>query len=660
MFRLVPRAVAAACFGALAGAVCLVVAYGLRPEFVLELDRDPPPNVTGFHGMERSGEDTLAWTSGRVDVALTGLDRRSPWSCSVRFRGARPDPAMEQPHLQVVVDGAVLAVRRATNEFQDAEVTAPARPLRRGLDLALISSSTFVPGGSDTRTLGVQVDRLACHPVGAWAVLPPRRALWHAALAAATWGAGLGLTGITAGSALGAVGLLAATQAFPLSTGAAPYSAYSATLVRLAVWIALVMLAAAKLTEAMLRRPLRNTARFVLAFSASALYLTLLLLFHPAKALVDALFHAHRFEWVLAGRFYFTQLSTSATAFPYAIGLYLFAAPLAFLTTDYVALLRIVVCAAEAVTGVLLYVMIVRVWGDRLIGAVAVGFFTLVPASYVVVGNANLTHAFGQSASLATMAAVTIWSLGRGQHAQWIGVVLLATLGFISHVSTLTLLLATLLATVGFYRWFGGPTLRIPARRVLLATVTVAVLAVVLYWGHFGAVYEAQWQRMRAGAPVVSSGQVSRSRPDREPSAAPTTPALGRNVIPLSGRVKGALAQTVTNVGWPLLLLAAIGAWRVVAGRLRDRLVCLLAAWGTVCLAFVAVSVVVPAGVKYQQDAWEFIGRVEHATYPAAVILAARGAMWAWRAGAAWRAASIILMLAAIVTGVHAWSGWLK
>jgi hypothetical protein len=250
-----------------------------------------------------------------------------------------------------------------------------------------------------------------------------------------------------------------------------------------------------------------------------------------------------------------------------------------------------------------------------------------------------------------------VWPLGRGQRAQWVGVVLLATLGFISHISTLTLLVATLLATVVFYRWLGGPTLRIPARRVFLATVTAAILAVLLYWGHFGAVYQAQWQRLRA--PVESSQQVSQSAVDRD-AAATSAPALGRNVIPLSGRVTSALAQTAANIGWPIILLAVIGAWRVMAGRLRDRLVCLIAAWAAVCLVFVGVSVVAPAGMKYQQDAWEFIGRVEHATYPASVILAARGAIWAWRAGTAWRVASIICMRAAVVTGVDPWSGWLR
>ena len=124
---------------------------------------------------------------------------------------------------------------------------------------------------------------------------------------------------------------------------------------------------------------MRNTARFAVTFSAGALFLQLLALLHPAKPIVDALFHAHRFEDVLAGRLYFTQLSTSATPFPYAIGLYLFAAPWAFLTANHVALLRVVVSTFEVLAGGLLYTVVVKTWGNRLAAAIAVALFILVP-----------------------------------------------------------------------------------------------------------------------------------------------------------------------------------------------------------------------------------------------------------------------------------------
>ncbi len=657
MTRYIPRVLAAALFGALAGPVCLVLTYAMNPQTTFGIDR-LPPTTSGFYPAERTGDRWFVWTSRRADLTLAGLDRRSEWSCSVRFRGARPEP-MPQPDLHIAVDGVTLAVRRATNDYQEVAVTAPAHPSRPGLMLTVTSSTTFVPGGSDPRTLGVQVDRLACRPLGASVALPPRRALGSAALAAALFGAALGFTGITAGSAVGVTVLLAAGQAVPLSAGGAPYCAYTGTLIWLAVWIAVLMTTALKLTEAWTRQALRNTARFVVVFSAGVLYLKLLALLHPSKALVDALFHAHRFESVLAGGYYFTQLSTSATPFPYAIGLYLFAAPWSVLTHDHVALLRIVVSASEVVAGALLYLMVVRTRGDRLMGAVAVALFNLVPLSYVIIGYANLTNAFGQSVALATLAAVTLSPPQPRRAAQFVGVILLATLGLISHISTFLLLLATLAALAFFYRTLGGPALRAPARGVLLATAISLFLSVVLYWGHFGDVYKMQLARLRAGtvatlAPARTPETVAATRGVTSVAA----PALGRTTIPLGGRAVSALSQTLTNLGWPILILALIGVWRLWLAGGRDRLVLALAAWGVVCLGFVAVSVLAPGEMRYQQDAWEFIARVEHTTCPAAVVLAALGATWAWRAGTAGRLASAALMLAAFLTGARMWAGW--
>ena len=69
----------------------------------------------------------------------------------------------------------------------------------------------------------------------------------------------------------------------------------------------------------------RNTARFVAAFAAAALYLKLLVLLHPPMPVGDAVFQAHRFEWVLSGRYYFTSIAPGGYEFPYAIGLYVVA-----------------------------------------------------------------------------------------------------------------------------------------------------------------------------------------------------------------------------------------------------------------------------------------------------------------------------------------------
>lgn len=654
MLHSIPRALAAAALGALAGAACLVGASAWTPGVAFEMDRALPAYASGFHPPERNGQDTFAWTSERAEITLAGLDRRVPWTCSVRFRGARAADA-RQPDLAVAIDGADVGSWRAMNEFRVAEVAVPISPATHGLTLTLTSTETFVPGGGDTRTLGVQVDRVSCAPASGVAV-PPRAALGAVAASAALLGAGFALTGITAASAIGATVLMAAGQAYIVTRWGAQFGPYPATVIGLAFWMAVAMAGLSALLGLVRREPLRNTAKFVVTCSAGTLYLQLLALLHPSKPVIDALFHAHRFDQVLAGNFYFTQLSTSATPFPYAIGLYLFAAPWALLTDNHVALLRVVVSAAEIVAGALLYLMVVRAWGNRLVGAVAVALFSLAPLTYGLVGSANLTNVFGQAVSIAAVAVVVLSAERLRAAAPFAGVVLLVAFGLTCHVGTLVLLPITLVAIAALSYRFGAEPLRSSARRILLATVAAAVVATVVYWGHFGDVYTRQFERLRA--PAAASARAVPEVAPADPSAA-AAPARVRTALPLPTRAVQALDQTVGNLGWPISLLALAGLWRLMVEGGRDRLGLAIGAWGLVCVAFVTFSVVSPGSGTYQQDALEFIGRVEHAALPAAVLLAARGAVWAWRAGTAFRVASAVLLLGAVATGLRAWAGWL-
>jgi hypothetical protein len=651
------RVAAAAAFGAAASAAFLVLAYARHPGIALEMDRDPPSLTTGFYPAERDRDLTFAWTSRRAAVTLAGADRRGAWSCSVVFRGARP-PQFPQPDLEVAIDGVTLATRHATNDFQTVGLTAPGNSSAPGLRLTLTSSTTFVPGPGDSRALGVQVDRVACRPDGALA-WPPRRALGRAAVAGALWGTALGFAAANVPTVLAMAALVAAGQSFALARGAAPYGAYADAMVRFAAGIAIVTIAAIALVEWRARRPPGGAARFAVAFSAAVLYLRLIGLVHPSKAVVDAVFHAHRLEWVLSGRYYFTQLSTSATPFPYAIGLYLFAAPWTMLTRDHVTLLRVVVCGVDALAGLLLYPLIVRAWNDRVSAAVAVVLASLVPISYIVIGNANLTNAFGQSMALLTVIAATAWTLGLRRPVEWVGLALLATLALVSHVSTFALLLPTLVALTALTWLRGGADARDVARSIAAATGAALVLSVALYWGHFGQVYLEQLGRLRADTSTAAGPSPGSAAPAADVrDATDVPPALGKTTIPLTGRVRSALSQTAANVGWPVLALAAIGAWRLWVDRRRDRLMMAVLAWAAVGTLFVLFSVLTAVDRRYQQDAWEFIGRVEHATYPAAVIAAAYGVGWTWRAGVVARAIGAALLIGAGVIAAAAWVGW--
>ena len=457
MGRSIPRAAIAALVGAVAGAACITLAVARRPALTFELDRPLPRFVTGFYPPERSPEETFAWSRDRAVVTLSGLDRRSEWVCSIRFRGGRPAPFV-QPHVEIAADGVRLAAAVATNEYQELEATLPSRPTRPGAIVTVSSTPVFVPGPSDSRQLGVQVDRLACRPSGTSVVFAPRRAIAAAALAAGGFGAALGLTGVAPWVAVGGALVVAVFQAVPLAAGAALYDTYPDMMMRLAMWIAIALVAGCRHSRALAAaRACNPAARFVMAFSAGVLYLKLLALLHPLKSVVDALFHAHRFEWVLDGRFYFTQPMPDGVQFPYAIALYLFAAPWSVFSGNYQALLRIVVCASEAVAAALLYPAIAKTWGDRWIAALAVVLFHAVPVPYVVAGNANLTFAFGESAALAAVIAIPLVTLGSKRLLQAAGLASLASLGFLSHVGIFPLLLCTLVLVGLLYRFSGVP-----------------------------------------------------------------------------------------------------------------------------------------------------------------------------------------------------------
>jgi hypothetical protein len=649
------RALSASLLGAIGGAISLGVAFSRHPGLTFEMDRDLPRTASGFYPIERFNRESFVWTSARGEIALPRFDRSRPWRCGVRARGARPG-GIPLPAVTLEVDRVALIKRAVPNDYDEIAVTVPPKP-SQGLRLGISAAPTFVPTG-DPRELGVQIDRIACQPEGAGLVLPPRGAMIAAAIAAAVLAAAFALAGVSTPLLIALTVFAAIAQSLPLSTGLFPYLEATGRVVSLAIWIGLLSVGVVKGLER--SGGVHALARFAIAFSAAALYLKLIGLLHPSKPIADALFHAHRLEWVLAGRYFFTQQMPDGVQFPYAIALYVFAAPWTLLTRDYMSLLRIVVCAAEAIAGALLYLMVVRSWGDRAMGALAVVLFHLVPLPYLVLGNANLTNAFGAAVSLMTMAVATIWPPGPGQIARAAALTAFATVGLLSHVSIFGLLSAALIATAVFYRALGGRPLRHPARMVFLATIIAAAVSVVGYYAHFGDAYRSL-ERTR-------DGTLSRAAPaPPAPPGPPGDPAAGAPTAfgqpaarPWYRRTLIALDQGLFDLGWPLAVLALVGVWRVWKDRLRGPLTWAICGWGVAYLAFLGVSVMAPVDVGYERYSAEFIGRVDLSTYPADVLLAACGAAWLWRAGFASRIASAALVIGAVMFAARYWMGWLR
>ncbi|HUR19450.1 MAG TPA: hypothetical protein VMZ90_01495 [Vicinamibacterales bacterium] len=634
------RALVLLIVAALTGAAAVIGTYAVRPGFTLEMDRSMPGLLSGFYDTERVGQETFAWSRGEATLRLPGLDRRGAWTCVVRVRGGRAD-ANRMPDVTFTVDGIVTGRHPTSNDFLDMRV--PLAPQAGTGAVVTLTTETFVPGGADKRELGVFVDRWSCTPDAGFHPWPPRPAVRAAAIATTAFGAVLLLMSAPVAVFLTGVAAVAGTQAIPLTRDLGPFSTFAVPIEWLAVALTIVLGATfLVVSRVTLKRSISAAGRVALFVTCAILYLKLLVLFHPSKLVVDAVFHAHRLEWVLDGRYFFTQPMPGGVSFPYAIGLYVFAAPWSIFTTDLISLLRIVVLAAEATGGILIYGLVTRCWGDRVAAATAATFYGLVPRTFEIVGNANLTNAFAQSAALAALAAATLLPLTKGQWKAWMVLMSLCALALLSHISTLTLLSGIFTALVVLYRWFGRPTVRREAWMIATAFIVAGVLSVVLYYSHFGDAFRSA-ARVRATAGAVTT-----------PTTALPTPASTIT------RLADVALLGVQATGWPLLLLAVPGAVAWVRRGWRDRLGMAIAALVITFFVFATGVAVMPVQQGFYRYALEFVTRVTLATYPAIVILAALGAVWGWRRGGPVRIVAALLAVAVIVTAGDAWLGWIR
>lgn len=633
--------------GALAGLSVFWIAFARQQGVAWDADRDLPLTA-GFSRAERAGAETFAWTSASASFELAGARRSVPWVCDVRLRGGRP-PGVPQPLVQLGADGLVSATVTATNDYQDVRVPIAARPGRTGLRLTIAASPVMVPGPADPRPLGVQVDRLACRPDATAFLVPPGAALAAAAAVPGAFGAATVVLGLPLPAALVAAGTLAVGQAWPLAVQAGPYSSFPATLVRLGGVLSLVLVVVGLATR-LGGRPLSTPAACAIAFVAAAFVLEVSALLHPAKPIVDAQFQAHRLEWVLAGRWFFTQPMPDGVRFPYAIGLYLVAAPWTLVTSDHVALVRIVASAARALAALALYALVRSAGGSRPEAAASTMGVYLVPLPYLNVGNANLTFVFAQAVATMTLAAaVVIGPRGRGL-AGGLALSAVAGLAFLSHVGVFPVLLTTLIVLAGLYWWSAGGNRR-AAAVVAAAALAAAIFSVVAYYGRFAEAYQSL-DRVISRATSMVSGPAAESS-EAQPPAAPAG-------LTLPQRALNAVRIVVRAIGWPLLLLAVAGAWRAWRDRSRDR--ALLAAAATIAggAVFLVSAVAAPVEPRFQRYTDEFLDRVSYMSLPAAVLLAARGLGWAWQAGRLARAAAVVVLVAAVWGAVEAWMAWLR
>jgi len=626
MIRSVGRAVAAALLAAFGGAVALAICYGRSPTLRVDFDVTPPRGVVdGVYPseIEPDAGRTFAWTRETVTVDLADIDRQVDWLLHVRVRGARPGGA-PNPDLLVHVDGVLVHTHATGVEYGEVEVRVPARPAQQGLVISMRASSTFVPGPSDPRALGVILDSLTLSPEGL--AIPPRQALTGVAVASAALGAAVALLGVTPATAVGTALLLSAALAALVARGFGPYTDFADVVARTTIWTGAVAAVLSGVVHRMRGEPFRNTAKFAIAFTTAAFLLELLVLLHPDMPIGDALFHAHRFQDVLAGRYYFTSIAPGNYQFPYAPGLYVLAMPFAGLVRRGAAdmtLLRTIVCAADALAGLLLYSMAVRMRGDRLTGALAVALYHLIPLGFGVMVAGNLTNAFAQSVSVAALALMAAAAVRLEHRAAAAGLAAVLAAAFLSHTSTFAIASVAACVIALWYWWKGGPALRSPAAAVVLAATAAVVVAVVVYYAHFLDTYRTELARI--------GGETAAAAPD----------AGGRGI---AARLSAVPHYLQLYFGVPVLALAAWGAVLLWNRGARDRSTLAAAGWLTTCGLFLVLGILTPIDMRYYL-----------AAIPALALFAAAGSGTAWTTGGSSRAIGLALLAGTVFLALRAW-----
>ncbi len=630
MIPLLTRAVAGALIGALLGPAAAWVQYQFTAPLTIEFDRERSPLLDGMYGSERVGDETYAWSSGAAALQLPGVDRSVPWSCAVRVKGGRADAAT-LPDATLTVDGIITTRQATTNEYQDITTALPVRD-GSGAVVGLSLSNTFRPE-KDARDLGVMVDSWRCTPDGVVAL--PGAVRNVAIIGAAAFGIAFACLGASWLALLGGVLVFALGHAMPLTVGSGPFVA---TLAR-SMWITLT--AAGALTVAGLLWRLRGrkwsaTARVALAWTVVVALLKMLVLLHPDKPLIDAVFHAHRVQWVLEGRYFFSQTLPSGVQMPYAIGLYVFAAPFTALTHDIVTLLRIIIVTAEATGALLIYVMVARGWDDRRAAVAAALLFPLLPLPFVITGNANMTNVFAQALALAAVAAAVIPRLEWRRPAPVLLFTLLTSAALLSHISTLSLLAVTLGCLCIGYWWRGDAGVRRAGWVVAAGAALAAAVAVALFYSHFLEEFRSALVMRNASA------------------------ATGLEPVSLGDRAAEAVALLWSDIGWPLWLAAAAGATVFIRRPWRDRTDLAVLAWTATAVLCIGSVILTPVDRPFQRYAAEFISRVIFTTAPAIVVLAGLG-IGAWsRRGRGGAAVAAALGLATVWVGIDHWLQWLR
>lgn len=227
--------------GALIFLALFVAASATRPTLTLDLRGDSRATLRAFYPPEYLGNLSWLWTRPRAELSLPTLDRDVGWHWSGRVLLNRP-PDLSPTVLRIAIDD-VVAFEDTVVHDSLVEFTVPQSLGLTGAVITFDTTPTFVPGGDDTRELGVALASVSL--IGERGGAPKTGILFYSLLAMGALGVAfvtqrLRPEGILAGLALAIIG-----HAWLLMRDVTVHGAYPSWAVALAagVWLGIVVFA---------------------------------------------------------------------------------------------------------------------------------------------------------------------------------------------------------------------------------------------------------------------------------------------------------------------------------------------------------------------------------------------------------------------------------
>lgn len=386
-----------------------LVAYQVPVAFHLEVGGPhDAPYLGAFHEPEQAALPASGvnyrWTQARAGMRFPGLGRQ-PLEVRLRLY-ASPPTGPEPPPAGLWLGETSLFSTTVGPRWQVYRLLLPPEALPTG-DLFLeLHAPTFRPPG-EGRELGLAVDWVEVRSLGAGQTEPAWSqmgtllgSILLAYLLLRRWGLGrrwsallLLLTGGLLGYLLGWHRLGLTLFTFPL-------------VLLLATGLLLTSLFLPRLERS--RLPVQK-ARLLWAVLLLGFLLRLGGVLYPQFRSSDLLFHVHRAEWTWAGNLLFTaDLPDVNLPAPYPPGLYIALAPLALLPADPSLLMEVAGAALDALCGLLLYFLALRLSGRDDVALFSLLLAEAAPVTFLLFSWGNYTNMFSRVALLGALMLLAV------------------------------------------------------------------------------------------------------------------------------------------------------------------------------------------------------------------------------------------------------------